>query len=120
MSAPNLINLSSAQGKTYFANLTSTTTTVLLSGNTNQVYKINNITIANISGSTNYDCSFNIANSTVNVPYAYAITVPAKSSLVLTDKSGQIYLEETQNLQGGCTTANNVLSVIISYEILNL
>lgn len=118
MAAPNLIALTSATGKSIFANLTSTTTTTLLSGVTNQVYKINNITVGNVDATTGYDVTMYIANSTVSVPFAYQITVPAKSSLVLNDKSGQFYLEENQNIQGG-TSANNKLSVLISYEILS-
>ena len=117
MAAPNLLLLSTGTGKTYFANLTSTTTTTLLTCPSNQVYKINNITIANVDATTGYDVTMYIANSTVSVPFAYQITIPAKSSLVLNDKSGQFYLEESQSLQGG-TTASNKLSALISYEVL--
>lgn len=118
MADPNLLVLTNAQGRTYFANLTSTANTTLLVGTLNTVYKINNITVANIDATTGYDVTMYIANSTVVVPYAYQITVPAKSSLVLNDKSGQFYLEEDQSLQGG-TTAANKLSIMISYEILS-
>lgn len=118
MADPNLLVLSNATGKTYFANLTSTANATLLTGTANQVYKINNITVANIDATTGYDVTMYIANSSVVVPFAYQITVPAKSSLVLNDKSGQFYLEETQSLQGG-TTASNKLSILISYEVLS-
>jgi hypothetical protein len=117
MAAPNLLNLSNAVGKTYFANLTSTANTTLLTTESNKSYKINNITVSNIDGSAGYDVTMYLANSTVVVPIAYQITVPAKSSLVLSDKSGQFYLEENYQLQGG-TTASGKLSVLVSYEIL--
>lgn len=118
MADPNLLSLVTAQGRTYFANLTSTANATLLVGTANQVYKINNITVANIDATAGYDVTMYIANSTVVVPFAYQITVPAKSSLVLNDKSGQFYLEEDQSLQGGTTSANK-LSVMISYEVLS-
>jgi hypothetical protein len=118
MAAPNLISLNSATGKSYFANLTSTANTTLMTVPSNQVYKINNITVANIDATTGYDVTMYIANTTSTVSFAYQITVPAKSSLVLNDKSGQFYLEENYQLQGG-TTASNKLSVLISYETLS-
>ena len=117
MAAPNLLSLSTAVGKSFYANLTATTTTTLLTVPANQVYKINTITVANIYGATGFDVTMSIANSTVTVPIAHQITVPAKSSLVLTDKSGQFYLEENCSLKGGSTAANE-LSVIVSYEVL--
>jgi hypothetical protein len=118
MAAPNLLSLTTATGKTYFANLTSTANATLLTTPSNQALKINNITVSNIDGVTGYDVTMYLANTTVTVPIAFQITVPAKSSLVVTDKSGQFYLEENYQLQGG-TTANNELSVLVSYEILS-
>jgi len=118
MASPNLIGLTTATGKSYFANLSSTANATLLTVSANQVYKVNSITVGNIDATTGYDVTMYIANSTVAVPFAYQITVPAKSSLVLTDKSGQFYLEESYELQGG-TTASNKLSVLVSYEILS-
>lgn len=117
MTAPNIMNLSSATGKSYFANLTSTANATLLTTGANQLYKINSITIINLDGTTGYDATMYVANATVTVPVAYQITVPAKSSLVLTDKSAPIYLEENYQLQGG-TSANSKLSVLVNYEIL--
>ena len=118
MAAPNLLTLSTGTGKTYFANLTSTTNTTLLTCGSNQVYKINNITIANLDAAAGYDVTLYVANTTAAVSFAYQITVPAKSSLVVNDKSGQFYLEENYQIQGG-TSANNKLSALISYELLS-
>jgi len=118
MAAPNMLNLSGAVGKTFFANLTSTANTTLIAGNANQVFKINNITVANLDATTGYDVTMYIANNSTVTAFAYQITVPAKSSLVVNDKSGQFYLEEDQQIQGG-TSASNKLSVLISYEILS-
>jgi hypothetical protein len=117
MAAPNLLSLTTATARSYFANLSATTTTTLLTADASSVYKVNTITVANIDGTTGYDVSLNIANTTANVALAYLITVPAKSSLVLTDKSGQFYLEEGEYLQGGSSSANK-LSILISYEVL--
>ena len=120
MAAPNLLSLTTATGKTYFANLVSSagTNTTLLTTGSNQVYKINNITVSNIDATTGYDVTMYLANTTAVVSLAYQITVPAKSALVLTDKSGQFYLEENFQIQGG-STANNKLSTTISYEVLS-
>ena len=118
MAAPNLISLNSAAGKSYFANLTSTANATLMTVPADSVYKINNITVANIDATTGYDVTMYIANTTLAVAFAYQITVPAKSSLVLNDKSGQFYLEQDYQLQGG-TTTNDKLSVLISYEVLS-
>ena len=48
MTAPNLMALNTATGKSFFANLSSTANATLITTSSNQVYKINNITIANI------------------------------------------------------------------------
>jgi len=117
MAAPNLLSLTTGTGKSYFANLTSTANATLLTTGANQVYKINNITVSNLDGTAGYDVTMYVANATVTVPIAYQITVPAKSTLVLTDKSSQFYLEESYQLQGG-TSANGKLSVLVSYELL--
>ena len=118
MAAPNILSLTSGVGKSFFANLTSTANATLVTAGSGTLYKINSITVGNVDATTGYDVTMYIANSTVAVPFAYQITVPAKSSLVVTDKSGQFYLEEGYELQGG-TSANNKLSVLVSYEVLS-
>jgi hypothetical protein len=120
MAAPNLLSLTTATGKTLAANVvySAGSNTTLLAGTTGQVYKINTVVVSNIDGSAGYDITMYYYNGSVAYPVAYQITVPAKSTLVLFDKSAQIYLEETHSLQAG-TTANNKLTALVSYEILS-
>jgi len=52
------------------------------------------------------------------ISIADAITVPAKSTLVVLGKDAPIYLEENDEIEAGAS-ANNDLHITISYEILN-
>ena len=119
MTAPNLLALTSATGKTLVANLVTSaiSNTILLATGSNQVFKINTIILSNITGSVGYDATLYHYDGSTARPFAYQITIPSKSSLVLTDKTGQFYLEENQTIQGGAS-ANSSLTVLISYEIL--
>lgn len=121
MANPNIVNVSDIRGKTLQAALTTTLTTELLANAaaSGDVYKINSIVVANIDGSNAADASVFITKSGGSpIAIASTISVPADSTLVVTDKNTSFYLEEGDNIEGGAS-ADGDLVVTISYEIIS-
>jgi hypothetical protein len=117
MAAPNIVNVTSIFGKTMGVGLTTSVTTDILTCAANKVLKINSIIVSNIDGGTNTDATIYFYDSSAAARYAlaYTISVPADSSLVVIGKDSPIYLEESDQIEGGASQAGD-LDVIISYE----
>ena len=123
MAAPNIVNISTLTGKTTYVNLTTTGSTSILSNasGSGRVYKINSLFVSNTDTSNavtitaNYYDSSSISVATTSGSLAGAITVPAKSNLIILDKSTALYLEENKAIGAIAGTAAK-LTVICSYE----
>lgn len=117
MAAPNIVNVTSIYGKTMGAALGTTTTTDLLTCGANKVLKINSIIVSNVDGSNAADVTIYFYDSSAASRYAlaYTITVPADATLVVVGKDNPIYLEESDQIEGGASAVSD-LEVIISYE----
>jgi hypothetical protein len=124
MAAPNIVAVSTIRGKSNVANLTTTSTAVIVNSvGSNMVTKINTIIISNVDGTNAGNVSVelfkfgsqNVNTGVGNSTYALAnvITVPAKSSLDILSKS--LYLEEGDQLKAKAD-ANNRLHLITSFE----
>ena len=118
MANPNLGSVTSILANTVTAALTTTTTTALLSGVTNQVHKVNSIVIANINGTNAASCTLSYFDGTNDRSFAYQVTVPAGSTLVLIDKNSGFYVTENGAIRGGASL-NSYLTALISYETLS-
>jgi hypothetical protein len=117
MAAPNIVNVTSIFGKTLGAALGVTATTDLLTCASNKVLKVNTIIISNVDGTAAADATVYFYDSSAAARYAlaYLIPVPAGSSLVIVGKDNPIYLEESDQIEGGASAASD-LQIIISYE----
>ena len=124
MAAPNIVAVSTIRGKSNVANLTTTSSSVIVNDvNSGKVFKINTIMISNVDGSAAGNVTVemfkfgaqNVATGSGNAVYSLAnsVTVPAKSSLDVMSKS--IYLEEGDQLKAKADT-NNRLHLITSFE----
>ena len=131
MAAPNILGLTTATGKTTYLTPSGTTAVVLLqnAAASNTVLKINQIVAANVNGTS-------AVNATVSVytnggvaqgsapsggtafPIASAISVPANASLIVADKTTQIYLEENTCISVTSGTASGI-TYSVSYEELS-
>ena len=124
MAAPNIVNVTTITGKTTYAALTTTLTTVLLANaaSSGKVFKINSIMVANVDGSTAADVTVDIntaaAGSGTSYALASTIAVPADATLSVVDKTNSFYLEEDKSILGGAS-ANSDLEIVISYEEIN-
>lgn len=123
MAAPNIVNISTLTGKTTYVNLTTTGSTSILSNasGSGRVYKINSLFVSNTDTSnavnitTNYYDSSSVTAATTSGSIAGSIAVPAKSNLVILDKSTALYLEENKSIGAIAGTAAK-LTIICSYE----
>jgi hypothetical protein len=121
MAAPNIVNVSTITGKTTYAALDTTLTTVLLanSASSGKVFKINSIMISNVDGTSAADVTIDIntaaAGSGTSYALANTISVPADATLSLIDKTNSFYLEEDKSILGGAS-ADSDLEIVISYE----
>ena len=123
MAAPNIVNITTLTGKTTYVNLTTTGSTSILSNasGSGRLYKINSLFVSNTDTSNavaitaNYYDSSSISVATTSGSLAGAITVPAKSNLIILDKSTALYLEENKAIGAIAGTAAK-LTVICSYE----
>lgn len=121
MAAPNIINSSTFYGKTAFYTPSNTSSNVILANpaGSNKVYKVNLIQASNSDSTNPIDATVSINTSASGAgssyPLASTIPVPAKSSLIVTDKSSMFYLEEDRSILVTSATANK-LTFVVSYE----
>jgi hypothetical protein len=131
MAAPNIASLTTITGKTTYFTPTGTTAVVLLqnAASSNTVLKINQIVVANVDGTNAVDCTVSIySNGGVAqgsapsggtaYPIASTISVPADASLIVTDKTTGIYLEENTSISITSGTASK-LTFSVSYELMS-
>jgi hypothetical protein len=128
MAAPNILALTTATGKTTYLTPSGTTAVVLLqnAASSNKVLKINQIVAANVNGTNAVDTTVSIytnggvaqgsaPSGGTAFPIASTISVPADASLIVTDKTTAIYLEENTSISVTSGTANGI-TYSISYE----
>ena len=129
MAAVNIVNVASIYGKTTYYTPSGTSAVVLLpnAASSSTVMKINEITAANTTGTA--------ANTTVSIytngavaqgsapsggtayPIAGTISVPANTSLIVSDKASAFYLEEGVSVSITSGTAS-AITYTISYELM--
>ena len=119
MAAPNIVNVSNITGNTAVQAVTTTPTDVVTnSAASGTVVKINMLNIANVNGSAAATIIASVYRSSVEYKVAHVISVPAGASLVVLDKTTQIYLQEGDSLRL-TASANSYLHAVCSYEILS-
>ena len=130
MANPNIAALTTLTGNTTYLTPSGTTAVVLLpnAAASNNVFRINQIVVANVTGTA--------ANATVSIytngsvaqgsapsggtafPIANAISVPAGASLIVVDKTTAIYLNEATSITITSGTGS-ALTYSISYELIS-
>lgn len=131
MAAPNILNLNTATGKTTYLTPSGTSALVLLrnAASSNTVLKVNQIVVSNITASTAINCTVAVySNGGVAqgsapsggtaYPIASTIAVPAQASLIVVDKTTQVYLEENTSISVTSGSASNLVFTV-SYEELS-
>ena len=121
MAAPNIVNVGTITGKSFYLALANTSATALVNNpaSSGKVFKINMIQVANVDGSNACDVTvkYHTQDDIGGTGYALVstVSVPADASLVVIDKNTALYLEEDRSISVTAGTAND-LEVIVSYE----
>jgi hypothetical protein len=128
MGAPNIVAVTSIFGKTTYLTPGGTTALVLLANTatSGKVLKINQIVAANVNGSAAVDTTVSIYSNGGQTqgsapaggtayPIVSTVSVPADASLIVTDKTTAIYLEEGNSISVTSGTASGI-TYSISYE----
>ena len=128
MANPHIVNVTSIYGKTTYLTPGGTTALVLLpnAAASGKVLKINQIVAANVNGSAAVNTTVSLySNGAVAqgsapsggtaYPIVSTVSVPALASLIVTDKTTAIYLEEGTSISVTSGTASGI-TYSISYE----
>ena len=121
MAAPNIVNVGTITGKSFYLALANTSATALVSNaaSSGKVFKINMIQVANVDGSVACDVTvkYHTQDDIGGTGFALVstVSVPQDSSLVVLDKNTALYLEEDRSISVTAGTAND-LEVLVSYE----
>ena len=129
MANPNIVSVSSIYGGNYGWALSNTLTATLRTVDAEKLLKINRIVVANVDGSAAADVNLYVdgmgtaaangltpTGASATTYLAKTITVPADSSLVISDTP--IYLMEADVLKGGASATVD-LELFITYEVLD-
>ena len=128
MANPNIVAVTSIYGKTTYYTPSGTAAVVLLpnAASSGKVLKINQIVAANVNGTAAVDTTVSLySNGAVAqgsapaggtaYPIVSTVSVPNDSSLIVTDKTTAIYLEEGNSITVTSGTASGI-TYSISYE----
>jgi len=124
MANPNIVNVTTIYGNSSQVALSSTSATSLVSNaaSSGKVFKINNIVVANVDGTSAADITINIYSQAALGGTAFAIastiSVPADATLIVTDKTTSFYLLENQSIGAVAGVANDLV-VTTSWEEIN-
>ena len=95
MAAPNIVNVATITPHTATVFPTGTSRTALVAApSTGMAYKINQIRVANIVGTNAYSTTVEtrLADGTTYGALASTISVPANSTVIISDKTTLFYL----------------------------
>jgi hypothetical protein len=115
MANPNIVNTTTIFGNTATQVVSTTTANIVQNATgTNSVYKINLLSISNISTNAySITAEFNVANA--NTYIARNIVVPANSALSIIGKDTAMYMLENSSIQLTAST-NSAFNAICSWE----
>ena len=118
MSAPNLLTSSSVVGRTAYASLTTSTSSIITNGaGSNTCAKVENVILTNSSNAT-VSANITVNRSSSNYYLGGNIGIPGYSTLVLLGKDTSIYIEEGDTLQAN-VSANSAITLSVGYELIS-
>lgn len=119
MAAPNIVGVTTVTGETTYVSCNGSNQVLVdNAANSDYVFRINSIIVANDHGTNSGDITVAVHDSEAGGGTGYklasTVSVAADSTLVVLDRASSIYLPENKSIvvQG----TNNTLDVICSYE----
>ncbi len=114
MAAPNIVAVSNILGKTSVQAITTSATAIVTnSSSSGKVIKVNALYASNVNGSSAATINVDLYRSSTAYRLAYAVSVPANTTLDVISKS--IYLEEGDSLRL-TASSNSYIEAVCSYE----
>ena len=119
MAAPNIVGVTTVTGETTYTSCNGSNQVLVdNAANSNYVYRINSIIVANDHGTNAGDITVSITDTAggggTGYKLASTVSVVADSTLVVLDRASSIYLPEDKSIVVSGTA--NTLDVICSYE----
>ena len=119
MAAPNIVGVTTVTGETSYVSCNGSNQVLVdNAANSNYVYRINSIIVANDHGTNAGDITVSITDAEngggTGYKLASTVSVAADSTLVVLDRASSIYLPEDKSIVVSGTA--NTLDVICSYE----
>lgn len=124
MPNPNIAAVAAIYGNTSTTSLSTTNATQIVSNaaSSGKVYRINSLVVANIDGTNAADITINLYSQDdiggTATAIASTISVPADATLIIIDKTTQIYLLEDKSIGAIAGTASDLV-VTCSWEEIN-
>jgi hypothetical protein len=124
MANPNIAAVAAIYGNTSTTSLSSTNATSIASNaaSSGKIYKINSLVVANIDGTNAADITINVYSAAAlggtGTAIASTISVPADATLIIIDKTTQIYLLEDKSIGAIAGTASDLV-VTCSWDEIN-
>jgi hypothetical protein len=121
MAAPNIVGINTMIGVTTSVLLADTNATTIVNNvvDSQKVFKINTIMVANVDGTNAADITVALHplddGGGTGVKIANTISVAADSTLVLTDRASAFYILENQSIVATASAAND-LAITISFD----
>lgn len=119
MAAPNIVGVTTVTGETTYVSCTGSDQVLVDNvADSNYVYRINSIIVANDDGTSAGDINVVLhdtaAGGGTGYKLAHTVSVAADSTLVVLDRASSIYLTENKSIVVNGTS--NRLDVVCSYE----
>ena len=124
MANPNIVSVTAIYGNNSLTALSTTNATSIINNaaSSGKVYKVNSIVVANVDGTSACDVTVSIYSQDdlggTQYQIVSTVSVPADSSLIVTDKSTMFYLKEDQSVGATAGTAGDLV-VTASWEEIN-
>ena len=121
MANPNIAAVATIKGENALIDLTTTNATSIIdnAAASGKVYKVNSLVVSNTNATTVYDVDVDIYSEDSLGGTAYsivkALSIPAKSSVIIVDRNSGFYLKEDQSVGATASTANELM-VTASWE----
>lgn len=116
MANPNIVGVVTIYGNTATQAVSTTTTNIVSNpASSSGVYKINLLSISNISTNA-YAVSAELNNAGSNTYIVKGVTVPANSAITIIGKDNTFYLLENSSIQLSSVSQNSAFHAICSYE----
>ena len=119
MAAPNIVGVTTVTGETTYVSCNGSNQVLVdNAADSNYVYRINSIIVANDHGTNAGDITVSVHSAAngggTGYKLAHTVNVVADSTLVVLDRASSIYLPENKSIVVNGT--NNTLDVVCSYE----